>query len=319
MSPATRERILGAAADLGWLPSHRARALSTSRAGAVGLVMARDAELLGADPFFPPFIAGVESVLAQHGSALVLQVVPGTRSEASAYRRLAAAGRVDGVFLTDLRVRDRRPPLMREIGLPAVTLGRAGGSDGLPAVILDDRPGIRAAVEHLAGLGHRRIAHVAGPPGFVHGAARRAAWAGALRAAGLPPGACVVGDFTAASGAKATHELLDGEAPPTAIVYANDLMAVAGLSVAAARGLAVPDQLSVVGFDDIELVAHLVPPLTTVRADVLAWGRAAATTLLATVERPAAPPSDVSLPPAQLVLRGSTATAPVTPRARELS
>ncbi|MEO7449156.1 MAG: LacI family DNA-binding transcriptional regulator, partial [Humibacillus sp.] len=120
VSAETRERILEAAKSLGWRPSARARALSTSRAMAVGLVIARPPETLSADPFFSVFIAGVETVLSTRGQSLVLQVVPPTLREADAYRRLADEGRVDGVFLTDLIVDDPRPALLRELGLPAV-------------------------------------------------------------------------------------------------------------------------------------------------------------------------------------------------------
>src|SRR4051794_24212637 len=158
----TRERILAAARDLGWTPSTKARALSVSRSFAVGLVLAREPELLGADPFFPAFIAGVERTLSDRGQALVLQVVPEAEEEAG-YRRLAGAGRVDGVFLLDLRVADPRIALLAELGMPAVSIARPDGPSGFPAVLVDDRPGIAAAVRHLADLGHRRIAHVAGP------------------------------------------------------------------------------------------------------------------------------------------------------------
>src|SRR5919108_3527958 len=104
----TRQRILDAADALGWRPSHRARSLSVSRAFALGLVIARDPGLLGSDPFFPAFIAGVESVLASEGQALVLQVVGTGAAEEEGYRRLAQDSRVDGVFLTDLRRGDPR-------------------------------------------------------------------------------------------------------------------------------------------------------------------------------------------------------------------
>ncbi|MBM0255684.1 LacI family DNA-binding transcriptional regulator [Micromonospora sp. 4G55] len=184
----TRRRILAVAKELGWTPSHRARALSTSRAFAVGLVLARPPELLGADPFFPAFIAGVERVLAEQSQALVLQVVTSQRAEEDGYRRLAADGRVDGVFLLDLRVADPRIALLEELGLPAVTLGRPDVASPFPAVLVDDRPGIAAAVRHLVELGHRHVAHVAGPDHFLHGSARRDAWENALRDAGLSPG-----------------------------------------------------------------------------------------------------------------------------------
>lgn len=312
VAAATRERILSAARELGWTPSHRARALSSSRALAVGLVIARPPEILGADPFFPAFITGVEMVLSRRGQALVLQVVPDHRAEHESYRRLAADGRVDGVFVTDLQVDDPRPQLLAELGLCAVVIGPQSAGERWPAIGVDDRPGIAAAVEHLVALGHRHIAHVAGPKSFVHGRSRRDAWARSLRAAGLPRGPCVYADFSALGGAKATKKLLDRDAPPTAVVYANDLMAIAGMSVALGRGLDVPRQLSVTGFDDTPVAAHLQPALTTVRTDVVAWGRAAAARLLALVEDEDVP--DVDLPPPHLVVRASTAPPPSSSR-----
>ena len=151
VAPETRDRILAAAAELGWTPSHRARALAASRALAVGLVIARPPETLGADPFFPSFIAGIESTLSPLGQALLLQVVPDRDRELDGYRKLAADGRVDGVFLTDLRVDDPRPDLLAELGLPAVWIGPSCTDESRPCVAVDDRPGIVAAVEPPGG------------------------------------------------------------------------------------------------------------------------------------------------------------------------
>jgi DNA-binding LacI/PurR family transcriptional regulator len=305
----TRARILAAATELGWQPSHRARALSQSRAFALGLVVARPPELLGADPFFPAFIAGVEIELSRAGHALVLQVVPGNwAAERAGYQRLVGDGRVDGVFLTDLRRDDPRVDLLAGLGVPAVTLMRPATGSPYPAICLDDQPGIDAAVRHLAELGHRRIAHVSGPRDFIHGASRYAAWESAMRALDLPTGAVVTGDFTAAGGAAATRRLLGGAEPPTAIVYANDLMAIAGATVAHELGFTVPGDVSITGFDDTELAAHVHPPLTTVRVDALGWGRAAARALLDLVEGTEV--GDIALPPARLVIRRSTAPPP---------
>jgi DNA-binding LacI/PurR family transcriptional regulator len=307
LAPETRERILETARAMGWSPSSRARALSVSRALAVGMVIARPPETLRADPFFPSFIAGVESVLAENGYALLLQLVP-TTDGGHAYRRLADQGRVDGVLLTDLHVDDPRPALLAEIGLPAVVVGPDLGEAFWPSVGVDDAPGIAAVVEHLLDLGHRSVAHVAGPEAMVHGRSRRVAWASSLEKAGLPPGPYEESDFSAEGGAAATRRLLDLPEPPTAIVYANDLMAFAGLAVAAARGVDVPGELSIAGFDDSELSAHLQPPLTTVTTDVLGWGRAAATRLLELVDQ--REPTEPTLAPPRLVVRGSTGPAP---------
>ena len=311
VADATRARILAVAAELGWTPSHRARALSSSRALTVGLVVARHPETLSADPFFPAFIAGIETTLAERGQALLLQVVPDQETERRSYEALAASGRVDGVFLTDLRVDDPRPALLESLGLPTVVIAPAPIDCRWPVVAVDDRPGIAAAVEHLVALGHRRIAHVAGPRDFVHSRSRHEAWAGALAAVGARGLARVHADFSPAGGADATRAAARFPEPPTAIVYANDLMAIAGMSAAQTRGLHVPDDLSVTGFDDTAIAGHLRPPLTTVRTDAVGWGRAAAECLLQLVDGASCP--DVTLPPPELVLRASTAPPHAAP------
>jgi DNA-binding LacI/PurR family transcriptional regulator len=145
---------------------------------------------------------------------------------------------------------------------------------------------------------------VGGTEGYVHSSSRQTAWRQALEAAGVAPGPELGGDFTGPGGAAATRALLDLADPPTAIVYASDVMAIAGMGVAIGLGLQVPGDLSVTGFDDVPLAAHVSPPLTTVRQDALGWGRAAAEVLLAVGEgRPA---TDVELPPAAPLFRAST-------------
>lgn len=309
ISADTRRRILETAESLGWSPSTRARALSVSKALAVGLVIARPPEILRADAFFPSFIAGLETVLSQRGHALLLQVAEG--DDHAAHRRLAQEGRVDGVFVTDLQDDDGRPALLEELALPAVLIGpHLGEQSGArqSALGVDDAPGIRAAVQHLIGLGHTRIAHVSGPRHTIHGRSRREAWSQTLLEAGLSEGPCVEADFSAESGARAMGTLLELAERPTAVVFANDLMAMAGLSLALSRGVAVPDDLSITGFDDMEISAHLQPSLTSVHTDVVAWGRAAATRLLELIDNEEPTPAD--LPDARLVVRSSTGTAP---------
>jgi DNA-binding LacI/PurR family transcriptional regulator len=309
VADSTRERIIAAADSLGWRPSIGARALLSSRAFAVGLILARDPELLGADPFFPSFIAGVESELAGRGYSLVLQVVPDEAASVSeAYRRIAQEGRVDGVFLTDLRHDDVRLRLATELGLSAVAVGQPAERTSLPVVAIDDRVGVRQAVDHLIELGHRRIAFVGGPPDYVHSASRELAWREALTSGALPMGPIEMGDFTGAGGAAAMGRLLERPERPSAVVFANDLMAIAGMSVAVQAGIELPKELSIVGFDDIPLAAHVHPPLTTVRQDVVAWGRAAASALLSVVEE--REHQVAALPTSQLVLRASTARVP---------
>ena len=308
VSESTRARILQVASDLGWKPNLRAKALSTSKAFAVGLVVARDPRLLGTDPFFPAFIAGVESTLVENDFVLVLTSAMGQDKEEQSYRKLARDGRVDGVILTDVRVRDPRIALMRELGLAAVTLNRPEGVSSFPAVCMDDTEGIAGATRHLIALGHERIAHVGGTQSYIHGCSRRRAWEGAMVRGGLKTDLFVEADFTAAAGAAATADLLRRRDRPTAIVFANDLMAIAGLSFAQSQGIAVPADLSITGYDNTELASFLNPPLTTISTDPVLWGRVAAQVLLD--ELNGVRSGDIVLPEPQLVLGGSTGPAP---------
>jgi DNA-binding LacI/PurR family transcriptional regulator len=305
VSAETRQRILEVAELLGWRPSMRARSLSTDRAFALGLVVARDPDIISGDPFFPGLISGIEAALAPVGQSLVLSMVSSEEAEDASYRQLAENGRVDGVILSDLRTNDSRISLMDELGLRAVTLGRADIESSFPSITLDDGPGIRAAVSHLAGLGHRRIAHVAGPSKMLHGSRRRASFSAALRDAGLPEGIVVETDFSASQGARATAELLALAERPSAIVYSNDPMAIAGIGAAQRAGLAVPGDLSVTGFDNSEVGEYIHPSLTTVATSAREWGRRAADALLRLIAGD--PVDDLELEPARLVVRGSTA------------
>lgn len=307
VSSETRSRVVRAAADLGFTPSAAAKALAGRRSDTLGLILARNPEMLGSDPFFPPFLAGVEFVLAPMGQALTLRFVE-PRQEAAAYTAIARSKRVDGVVVADLRANDPRPELLEELDLPFVTLNRPEVASSGPAVCLDDRQGVGDAVTHLVGLGHRAIAHVAGPRSYLHANNRCAEWRRVMEVNGLDATELVEADFTAAGGARATEQLLASKAPPTAILYSSDLMAMAGLAVANRRGLAVPDDLSIVGYDDAELAAHLHPSLSTIRTDAYRWGRDAAATLIELID--GHQPVDVHLAPAKFVARDSTGPVP---------
>ncbi|HET6302737.1 LacI family DNA-binding transcriptional regulator [Microbacterium sp.] len=311
VSPASRERILEAARELGWTPSVRARSLSVGRSFACGLVIGRSPDVIAADPFFPSFIAGLEDVFSTSGLVLVLAAVTPGRHEEQTYRDLAHDKRVDGVVLTDLRVGDSRIDVVEELGLSAVTLGVPDVDSPFSSVSVDDGAGIRHAVEHLADLGHREIAHVAGPETMLHATRRARAFVEAARAHGMRA-RVVTTDFSAAEGAAATRALLEGDDPPTAIVYSNDHMAVAGLGIAQRLGLTVPRDLSITGFDDTDLGHHLHPALTSVATDARAWGAVAARTLLDALA--GAPPTHLDLDEPTLVIRESTGAAPRRPR-----
>lgn len=303
VSADTRVRILAAAAEIGWTPSLSARSLSTGRSFACGLVIGRSPDVIAADPFFHSFIAGLEDVFSMSGQVLVLALATPGRHETETYRGLASDKRVDGVIITDLRVIDDRIPLVHELGLAAVTLGRPEGETPFSSVSVDDGAGIRSAVAHLGELGHRRVAHVAGPDGMLHARRRTAAFEQAAAAAGMHA-STVATDFSAAEGAAATNALLDRDDAPTAIVYSNDHMAVAGLGVAQRRGFRVPDDLSITGFDDTEIGRYLHPALTTVATDARRWGSVAARTLLSGLA--GEEPAHLMLDEPTLLVRGST-------------
>lgn len=311
VSEETRRRIFDAAEELQWTASHRARALATSRTGAIGLVVARDPEVLATDAFFSKFISGCERVLAEHDMGLMLHAVTSPEAEQLVYERLAA-GRADGVILLDVEVKDPRFALVRRLGLPAVVLSAhrpiRGETAGLPTVYSDDSPAITELVRLMAEAGHTRIAHVAGPAQYIHGRIRREAFGAAMRERGLDDSLVVEGDFTAASGRAATAQLLDLPQPPTAILYANDMMAIAGLSLARSRGLRVPESLSISGYDDSELSAHLSPGLTTVTTGAVQRGELAVTTLLAALA--GEDPGVVLADHTTVVPRGSIAPPP---------
>lgn len=300
----TRARILRAADELGWRPSASARALSQRRALAIGLVLAGSPAQLGDHPYFCELLAGMEEVLAVQGYVLVLSVVADTQAAVVTYERLISDQRVDGVVLTDPRADDPRYSPLAELDVPAVVVGDPVWSCPFPYVAADERPVVVQAVRHLIDLGHRRIGHVSGPRSVARAAVREQAWRDAMTDAGLRCRESVDGDFSAEGGALATKRLLDAADPPTAIFYANDLMAIAGVGVARERGVRVPQELSMVGCDDISLAQHVDPPLTTIRHDAVAHGRIAVARLLATLN--ATQPDQVAPPDPVLVVRAST-------------
>jgi len=301
VSPGTRARILAAARELGWQPSASARALTEARTRAVGLVLARSAAQLEADSFFLRFLSGIERTLTAADYALLLQIVPGEASAAlPAYQRLAAAGRVDGFLLTDIEPADPRFTLLAATGIPVVLAGRPVGQ--APFLWLETRhdEGIAPAVEHLVELGHDRIGFFCGRPEFDHQRVRETAWRMALSSAGRAPGPVEHVDLDPRASAL---NLLREE--PTAVVCSSDALALELCLAARSIGLSVPEDLSVVGFDDSALASFASPALTSVRVDYTEFGAAAADALLATIGGAPAPAYSPSAP--ELVVRASTA------------
>lgn len=306
VSDETRRMIVEAARELGFVPSVRARSLAGKRTYSVGLVVHRDPDVLELDPFFGAFIGGIESYIDERGYALVLQTTPLADDVGERYRRLAAGRRVDGVFLNELEVDDPRVEVVRELGLPAVGIGSDPGFP-LPSVRQDHRKGIRDLVAHLVELGHERIAFVGGPNRFVHSIQREDAWRAALAEFGLAPGPVADGGFTYEGGLAAADEILAARERPTAVMCANDLAAMGFIAQAGHRGFDVPGDISVTGYDGIQLGTYLRPALTTVQTSPKLIGHEAGRLLLQAIE--GGTPDDVAVPAAAAVVRGSTGAA----------
>ncbi len=295
VSPAARARIERAVALLGYRRNDVARGLVTGRTGLVGVIVP---DLIG--PLYAQMARGIEDVLEARG--MHAMVVTDHR-EPDAERRaveVLRARQVDGLVLIGSSLPE---DALRTAagGVPVALVQREGPQTCLPEVRLDDAAGVRAVVAHLVALGHRRIGHLAGTR--RDGVERRDAFLAALRAAGLEPGPLVESDFTEDGGATAAPRLLD-DPSVTAVFCGNDRMAVGLLHAAAQRGIAVPHDLSVVGFDDLTWARYLTPPLTTVRQPGRELGRVAARLVLAP-QTGAAPTPLLRTP--ELVVRSSTA------------
>jgi DNA-binding LacI/PurR family transcriptional regulator len=306
----TRRRVLETAQEMGWFPSSSARALTGAEIGVVGLVLARPPELLTFETFFVHLLAGLEKVLAERGSSLLLRVI-GDRpdEEVRTYRRWWGERRIDGVILIDERYRDVRVAPIRDAGIPAVLCGGPLRDWALPALWTDHGADAELAVEHLHELGHTRVAHISGPADFAHARARRR---GVRRAAARRRMRVetVEGAYTGASAAGHTSRLLSRPPAerPTAVVYGSDVMAASGLGAATELGLDVPTDVSMLSWDDSQLATLMRPSMTALRRDNIGYGALAAHTLLDLVQ--GRNRGLVQLPASELRIRETTAPPP---------
>ena len=303
VSATTRERILAIAEEVGFQPSSAARALSDGRAGAFGLVIDRPARLLGIEPFFMQLISGIQAELSGNHVTLLFTLAEDQDAEIAMYRTWWAQRRVDGVILVDLQINDRRVAVLEDLNVPAVVIGTPRASGSLPALWMDDREAAEIAVSHLAGLGHRHIGRVTGIPKYWHTKTRTDAFNEAAELTAITV-TSVEADYTGEFGAKATRVLLGRAEPPTAILYDNDVMAVAGLGEAQRLGVDVPGDLSVMAWDDSMLCELVHPAVTALHWDVAAVGMEAAFRLsqVAVGE----PVGDFREPSPRLMIREST-------------
>jgi len=300
----TARKVLRAAESIGYQPNPIARSLKTARSSTVGLVIP---DLT--NPLFPPIVRGIEDVLAAVGySAWIVNTDNDPAREETQVESLRSR-QVEGLIIATAR---REHPLLvrlHRMGVRMVLVNRRVDGLELPSVTADDDAGISMAVTHLAALGHTRIAHLAGPQQTSTGVARARAFRHAVRDLGLDDDPALIvecGYWSETEGAQALRRLLDAGTRCTAVVAGNDLIALGCYDVFAERGMRCPDDLSVVGFNDMPFLDKMNPPLTTVSIPHYELGSEAGRLLLDTIDDPERVPRSVLLTPS-LVVRASTA------------
>jgi LacI family transcriptional regulator len=301
----TRSRVLAAIKDLGYQPNATARSLRRSRMDAFGLIIPNFA-----NPVYAEIIHGAEAAAVGMNCVLLTGSSAGSGLTPMQYARQLASGRVDGLLLADTDAGTKAGAVagtaLEPLSVPFLLVNRR-----VPGVsryiVLDDERAADMAVSHLLGLGHTRIAHIAGPTSADTAGRRAAGYRTAMRAAGraTPPDLVVSADYTPADGFGAMSHLLALPDPPTAVFVANVTSAAGALHSAAARGAGIPGDISVITVHDLSLAEFLFPALTTVRMPLTGLG-ARALELLA--ERPAGDPvQEIFDGPMELVIRDSTA------------
>lgn len=299
----TARRIEEAARRTGYAPNSLARGLKTKRSFTVGVVIP---DLT--NPLFPPMVRGIQDRLDEHGYTALIASTDGDPVRERRTFEALRARQVDGLILATARSRHPVVDDATAAGLPLVLLNRALQDAEIDAVVPDDRGGIDLAVAHLTELGHERIAHLAGPGTTSSGRWRREGFRSAMKRRGLavPPGLVhTARGFTEQAGHEATGTLLDGNVAFTAIVAANDLLALGAYSALAERGLQCPRDVSVVGFNDMPFADRFAPPLTTVHIPHHELGARAAELLVEQFADPR-PPARRIVVGVSLVVRSST-------------
>lgn len=267
------DKVRRAVEELGYVPNHAARTLVTRRNGAVAVIIAEPEFRIFSDPFFEQQVRGISRELTAHDAQLVLLWVEGP-GDHDRIERYLGGGHVDGALAFSLHNDDELPALISRTRIPAVFGGRpVSGSDlAVPYVDADNRGGAREAVRHLTSLGRSNIAHIAGPRDQTSALDRSDGYHDVLMDA--DPGLFCQGDFTEESGARAMAELLDRRPDVDGVFVSNDLMASGALRTLRERGLRVPEDVALVGFDDMaSVVRRTEPALTTVRQDIEGMGR----------------------------------------------
>ncbi len=315
LNPETRHMVTGeiatkvehAAQSLGYRPNPMAYSLKTNRSLTVGVIIP---DLT--NPLFPPIIRGIEDVLGKRGYTAVIANTDNDFDREELILDRMRARRVDGLILATAR---RDDPLLAEYradGVPLVLVNRDVDDHSIRSVINDDAEGIRLAIEHLTGLGHRWIADIAGPQALSTGFQRHQAYRETMSAQGLDIDDELIifcDAYSVAAGYRAMSELLAKQRNFTASLAGNDLIALGCYDALREAGLSCPDDVSVVGFNDMPFIDKMAPPLTTVRIPHYDIGAEAARVLLSEMDNGEELSDEQIRLPCELIVRGSTAKA----------
>ncbi len=280
VSPEARARVLEAIAKTGYVPNPAARTLRSQKTYMV-LVVLPDL----ANTFFSKILRGIEETLFEAGYGMIISDLDGSPEKEAHFAAFTAAGRVDGAVLMNghlfgqSREGEGQPA---RITIPLVALCEAIPGADIPQIEIDNRAAASRMTQHLASLGHRRIAYVIGPANNILERERFSGFKDGLEAAGLPfdPSLVIPGDYTIESGVTAGEDLVARSVRPTAVFCTSDEMAIGLMRTLFSAGLRVPEDISVAGFDDIEFAAVAEPALTTIHQPRRELGKAAATVLI---------------------------------------
>ena len=300
VSATTRGKVQQAIHTLGFRPNRAAQILQTERSHTIEVVIFYYS--------FNLYLYQMARTALQLGYHFVISAI--TEQEFASTLESAASRFVDGLILVPITLNNQPyEELMRLTGgIPFVQIGARLG-ENIPSVIYDQAQGGRLATQYLIDLGHRQIAEISGPLRNRDGYDRHLSWLATLKENGLDTSATIEGDFTIEGGYEAMNRLLDSGMPFTAVFIGNDTMALGAHTALRQRGLRVPEDISIVSFDDIPEAAHFVPALTTVRQDFYLLGRMAVEYMVSMIENPDTPVHQRVLQP-KLVVRESTRQYP---------
>lgn len=301
VSPETRARVLQAIKDLNYHHNRLASSLRHRRTRTLGLLLPNSS-----NPYFASILAGIEEACFENDYNIILGYAADAPERELTYLRVLLSRQVDGMLLVSTGAYEQSVALLNSYDVPVVMVDRSRQMDQVDEISADNYQGGRLATEHLLEYGHRRIACIAGPE-LSPAQERLRGYRDALHDAGITPDArlIVAGDFRHESGYDAMKQLLRLDAPPDAVFVVNDMMAMGALHALHRAGYRVPEDVSVVGYDDISLAAYTVPALTTIRQPAREVGQLAVTRLIERLNDPDLPARTETLP-VTLVERGSS-------------